>query len=89
MAIKLVLNCLGKYRSLCVDRVMVGYPWVWPKGCAFGYIALIHELLILSYFHQSVMSHVKVTVPVRGPRDVLNVPTGMSRLMRKDVKVRQ
>ena len=88
MAIKVVLNCLSKYRSLCVDWVMVGYPWVWPKGVHLV-IALIHELLILSYFHQSVMSHVKVTVPVRGPRDVLNVPTGMSRLMRKDVKVRQ
>ena len=50
-------------------------------------ITMIPELLILSYFRQPVMSHVKVTVPVRGPRDVLNVPRGMSRLTRKAVKV--
>ena len=36
---------------------------------------------------QTVMIHVQATALEKGPRDVLNVPMVMSRVMKKDVKV--
>ena len=47
-------------------------------------------LLLFNQFlfhHQHAMIHVKLTVLARDPKDVLNVPVVIPRLMRKVVKV--